>query len=187
MPGSPAEEWVRIGCVRRAWGRHGAVRVGVETDWPERRFAPGTTLWVAGPGEEPRPVTVRERQGDDRLLLEEVESIGAAEALAGAVIYARRGELDAPEDGYRRLDLEGLAVVDRLGRPLGSVEAVEDGVAADLLRVRLTEGAEALVPLAPAICPEIDLAAGRVVVDPPQGLLDPARAETLRPDRRGAP
>jgi 16S rRNA processing protein RimM len=178
-----AGEWVRIGTVRRAWGRHGAVRIGIETDWPERRFAPGARVWIAFPGERPEPVTVRGLLGPDRLALEGVESMADAEALAGFEVYARREELDCPGDELRHLDLEDLEVVDTAGRRVGRVEAVEEGVASDLLRVRLTSGGEALVPLAAAICPEIDLDRGRVVIDPPDGLLDPAEAETIPPGR----
>jgi 16S rRNA processing protein RimM len=176
-----AGEWIRVALVRRAWGRRGGLKIRVETDWPERRLAPGNRIRVDVPGELPRTATVRSLEGGERLELEGVDSIDAASALAGAELLARRDELEPPEDELWRLDLEGLTVLDVQGRRVGTVEAVDDGVASDLLRVRLVEGGEALVPLAPAICREIDPERGQVVIDPPEGLLDPQRAETVRP------
>jgi 16S rRNA processing protein RimM len=177
-----ADEWVRLGAVRRAWGRRGGLKIRVDTDWPEQRFAPGARLWLAVSDEEPRPVRVRAFAGGDRLELEGVDSIDDAESLAGAVLCARLAELAPPEGELWRPDLEGLEVLDTGGRRIGRVEEVESGVACDLLRVRLADGGEALVPLAPAICREIDQQRGRVVIDPPAGLLDPRQAETASPE-----
>ncbi len=103
-----------------------------------------------------------------------MDTIGAAEGLAGA-------EILVPEDGMAPLesgrvfvaDLVGCAVVTVDGRPLGPVVDVwEAGGAAVLVVERPETGAELLIPLSEAVCPVIDTAAKRIVIDPPDGLLD---------------
>ena len=58
------------------------------------------------------------------------------------------------------------------GLQVGEVTALESRPAQDLLVLRLTDGREALVPFVAAIVPEVDIAGGRVVLDPPPGLLN---------------
>jgi 16S rRNA processing protein RimM len=63
-------------------------------------------------------------------------------------------------------------VVDTAGVTVGEVAGLEPGPAQDLLVVALAAGGQALVPFVEAIVPEVDLEAGRVVIDPPPGLLE---------------
>jgi len=58
------------------------------------------------------------------------------------------------------------------GDEVGVVTALESRPSQDLLVLRLTDGREALVPFVTAIVPEVDIEGGRVVLDPPAGLLD---------------
>jgi len=103
-----------------------------------------------------------------------VDTIGAAEALAGAEIQVPEGDLEPLESGQVFVaDLLGCAVVTLDGRPLGPVIDVwEAGGAATLVVERPKDGAELLIPLSETVCPVIDTAAKRIVVDPPDGLLD---------------
>ena len=86
-----------------------------------------------------------------------------------------------PEDGLKPLesgrvyvtDLVGCSAVTLDGRPLGPVVDVwEAGGSAVLVVERPEDGAELLIPLSEAVCPVIDTSAKRIVVDPPDGLLD---------------
>lgn len=103
-----------------------------------------------------------------------VDSIGAAEALAGAEIQVPEEGLAPLEDGRIYVaDLVGCAVAALDGRALGSVVDVwEAGGAAVLVVNRAGDGKEILIPLSRTVCPVIDTAARRIVVDPPDGLLD---------------
>ena len=58
------------------------------------------------------------------------------------------------------------------GERLGEVARIDHAPASDLLVLRRPDGRTALIPFVKAIVPEVDLAGGRVVVDPPAGLLD---------------
>jgi 16S rRNA processing protein RimM len=96
----------------------------------------------------------------------------AAERLANTKLYVPRERLPEPEeaDEFYHADLVGLAVVDRKGHRLGTVVAVHNFGAGDLIEVRRAEGEPTqLLPFDAATVPEVDLAAGRMVVEPPAG------------------
>lgn len=168
--------------LRRPWGRHGELVADLHTDWPAERFAAGTAVRLEwDDGRRPVELTIRSfrdlAQGA-MFAFEGVGDISAARDLAGAWIVGDGEALPRPEeDAVTHADLTGLAVVRTDGTPVGTVSGVDESAGGDLLRVALADGGEALVPLAPAICVAIDLAARRVVIDPPTGLLDLRDAE----------
>jgi 16S rRNA processing protein RimM len=88
----------------------------------------------------------------------------AAEALRGSLIEVERSSLPSLDEGeYYHADLIGLPCVDEAGKPLGTVAAVENFGAGDLLEVENSEGKRALVPFTPGIA---DLADGSITIDP---------------------
>jgi 16S rRNA processing protein RimM len=95
------------------------------------------------------------------------EGIGdrsAAEALRGSLVEVDRSALPPLEEGeYYHSDLVGLACVDREGQPVGTVIAVENFGAGDLLEVELANGKRSLIPFRDGIA---DLEEGRIVLDP---------------------
>lgn len=107
----------------------------------------------------------------------------AADALKGVRLFAPRDRLPGLPDGeFYHADLIGLEVVDTGGVILGLVSAVHNHGAADLLEIQgkgLKDGV--LLPFTLAVVPTVDLAAGRVVVDPPEGALP----EDRKPDGPG--
>jgi 16S rRNA processing protein RimM len=108
--------------------------------------------------------------------MEGVADRNAADALRGTRLYVDRDKLPAAEDGeFYHADLIGLTVERVDGTPVGTVQSVQDFGAGDLLEVAPVErGAQTiLVPFDAVTVPVVDLAAGRVVIDPPPGLLDP--------------
>ena len=103
-----------------------------------------------------------------------VSSKEAADALRGTSLYVPRERLSAlPDDEFYHADLIGLEVVDTGGAPLGRVRAVLDHGAGDLLEIAPAGGPRTiLLPFTRATVPTVDLAAGRIVADPPEGLID---------------
>ncbi|MFL4971981.1 MAG: ribosome maturation factor RimM [Xanthobacteraceae bacterium] len=95
----------------------------------------------------------------------------AAEGLRGVKLYVPRDRLPAPEDDetFYYADLIGLAVATGDGRMLGKVVAVHNFGAGDLIEVEAGSGGTVMLPFTAAVVPTIDLAAGRLVVDPPAG------------------
>jgi 16S rRNA processing protein RimM len=101
----------------------------------------------------------------------------AAEQLRNTDLYVARDRLPAPEaDEFYHADLVGLAVVDRQGATLGTVSAVHNFGAGDLIEVRPAQGGmTVMLPFSDTVVPAVDLAGGRIVVDPPAGAFaDPA-------------
>ena len=98
----------------------------------------------------------------------------AAEALRGTRLYAPRDRLPEPgEEEYYHADLIGLTVLDTGGAVLGRVTAVQDHGAGALLEIARPERAgTVLLPFTRAAVPTVDLARGRLVADPPEGLLE---------------
>jgi 16S rRNA processing protein RimM len=108
-----------------------------------------------------------------------VDERTAAEALTHMRLYVPRERLPPldEEDTYYHADLIGLAAVDKHGTVLGAVQAVHNFGAGDVIEVKPADGAAMLLPFTREAVPEIDLAAGRLVVDPPEGFLGgPRRA-----------
>lgn len=99
----------------------------------------------------------------------------AAEALKGLRLYVPREKLPPPDadDEFYHADLIGLAVVTADGSPLGRIVAVPDYGAGPLLEIAPERGsASVLLPFVKALVPEIDLAGGKVIADPPEGLFE---------------
>jgi 16S rRNA processing protein RimM len=178
-----------VGRIGRAHGIRGDVSVEVRTDDPDARFAPGVTL-LTEPAER-GPLTVASgRMHSGRLLLsfEGVADRSAAEALANTLLVVDVDPDARPEDPEEFYDhqLVGLAVRTVGGEQVGEVSEVLHLPAQDVLSVRRGDGREVLVPFVAAIVPEVDLDAGRVVVDPPAGLLD-ADTDTEADDHADTP
>jgi 16S rRNA processing protein RimM len=97
----------------------------------------------------------------------------AASALANAKLYVPRERLPKTmePDEFYHADLLGLAVVDRSGNTLGTVVGIHNFGAGDLIEVRSGKGSKTeLVPFDTNHVPAVDIAAGKIVVDPPPGL-----------------
>lgn len=170
-------EWddaIFVGVVARAQGNRGEVVVNAETDFPAERFRPGARLRVRrrdGSDVEVVVVRMRMHRGRPVLAIAGVDTISQAETLAGAELWAdAREPVPVGADEYRYRDLIGCVVVTAAGETVGRVTAVEGERGAN--RLVVTGGrAEVLIPLAAEMC-TVDLAARRITVRPPEGLLE---------------
>ncbi|HZB91959.1 MAG TPA: ribosome maturation factor RimM [Stellaceae bacterium] len=110
------------------------------------------------------------------MLIARVDGVGdrnAAERLKGLRLFLPRAALPAPgPDEYYHADLIGLAAALRDGSPLGRVRAVHDYGAGHSLEIERPDGRLVLVPFTEAAVPEVDIAAGTLVIEPPEGLFD---------------
>lgn len=161
---------VRIGKVVRALGLKGHLGVAGS----EGALGGLGRVALREHGAEPELRRILEARPQGRLwavLIEGVADRSAAEALVGAEVLALREELgEAGEGQHYWVDLEGLPVVTVTGEAIGTVTGLLETGGVDVLVVTGARG-ERLVPLAPYV--EVDRAAGRIVVDPPEGLLEP--------------
>lgn len=169
-----------IGRIAGAHGVRGLVKVRLFGDDPE-------ALRAYGPlADEPglRRFVVRAVRpapgGAQATVLAEIDGVadrGAAEALRGTTLWVDRAALPATEDEdtFYHADLIGLRADLAAGGVLGQVRAVHDFGAGEMLEIVRDEGPSVMVPFTRAAVPEIDIAGGRLVVDPPAGLLDSPR------------
>jgi 16S rRNA processing protein RimM len=176
---------VCIGVIAGAHGTAGAVRVKSFTADPEDVGAYGP---VSDEAEE-RSFTLSVIGRAKGIVVARIEGIGdrgAADALKGMLLYVPRAALPETEtDEYYHADLVGLAVELTDGKRLGQVRAMSDFGAGDVMEVEMENGETVILPFNRAAVPEVDLAGGRLVVDPPAGLLDLA-PEKRRPRKKRA-
>lgn len=105
--------------------------------------------------------------------IEGVSDRDAALALKGERLYVDRAALpDAEEGSYYHADLIGLVAVTVEGDRLGTVSVLHDFGAGDLVEIKVPEGRSVLLPFNATVVPEVDLVGGRLVVDPPDGMLE---------------
>jgi 16S rRNA processing protein RimM len=164
---------VVVGRIGRAQGIRGEVTVEVRTDAPEERFSTGALVFLSGRAGLPDSVEVRgHRWQNGRLVLQlaGVSDRTAAEALRGALLEADVDLSDTDDDEYHDLALVGLLVRDAAGTELGRVAEVLHLPGQDLLVVPRDGAGELLVPFVKAIVTTVDLDAGVLVVDLPEGL-----------------
>lgn len=114
--------------------------------------------------------------GADRLLVgfDGVVDRDGAERLKGVKLLVDVGTIapiDDPDE-FHDFQLIGLAVVLSDGEQVGEIVRVSHGPGADMLIVKRPDGRQTLVPFVKAIVPDVDLAAGRVLITPPEGLLE---------------
>jgi 16S rRNA processing protein RimM len=170
----PWNEMALVGRIARAHGNKGQVIVNPETDFPELRFAPGSLLYRQREDrvEALSVATLRFHRGRPIVGFEGVDSMDDAEQMAGAELRVPENALQPlPEGTFYVHQLKGCRVETGKGEEVGVVERVEGKAGAAHLVIASPSG-EVLIPLAAQICTVIDVAGRRIIVEPPEGLLD---------------
>ncbi|MEV6065673.1 ribosome maturation factor RimM [Nocardia sp. NPDC052001] len=174
-----------VGRVAKSHGVRGELVVEVRTDEPDLRFAPGSTLSGRLPRAKQTQKYVVEsaREHSGRLLvrLDGLVTREAADALRGMLFVIDTADLPPSEDSdeYYDHELEGLTVRLGDGTVVGKVREVLHSAAGELLSITAAEGfpgpagREILVPFVNAMVPTVSIADSLIVIDPPEGLLDP--------------
>ncbi|WP_046468030.1 ribosome maturation factor RimM [Allosalinactinospora lopnorensis] len=166
-----------VGRIGRAHGIRGEVAVEVRTDDPAARFVAGVRL-LTDP-ESAGPLTIAAARRHAGRLLVRFDSVSDrtdAENLRGVTLLvdsADIGLLDDPNQ-FHDHELIGLTVVTGGGEKVGTVDDILHN-AQDVLVVKDPSGREVLIPFVRDLVPQVDTAAGRLVIDPPPGLLDLGR------------
>jgi 16S rRNA processing protein RimM len=170
------DDAILVGVIARTHGNRGEVIVNPETDFPEERFHEGAVLMSRAKDGTPGSLEVtsmRMHQGRPVILFKGIGSMNDAELLAGTELRIAEDERDAEllEAGeFFQRDLIGCVVVTESGDSVGQVAAVEGERGNTRLVVR-SRGNELLIPFVDEIC-TVDLAGKRIIVRPPEGLLE---------------
>ncbi len=164
---------VCLGAIAGAYGVKGAVRIKSFTAEPEDVASYGPVSDESGD----RVFGIRVTGMSKSMVLAEIEGIAnreAAAALKGVRLYVARDRLpEALEGEYYHDDLIGLKAELADGSRLGTVVAVHDYGAGDVIEIGREGAAAVMAPFTHAVVPVVDIAAGRLVIEPPTGLLDP--------------
>ena len=172
-----------VGRIARAHGIRGQVIVNPETDFPEQRFHIGAELFIerGGQVETLTVTTARFHRERPVIGIAGVDTMDDADALAGRELRVPVDRLAAlPSGTFYRHDLIGCRVETDDGRTVGLVIDVEGTLTGSRLVVDGSDG-EVLIPLVAAICTDVDPAAKRIVIDPPDGLIEVNKVR-LKPD-----
>ena len=159
--GDRSERRIALAAVAGAHGVKGEVRLKLFSDSVESLSA-HESVYVGGASR--RLVFVRDGGKTAVARFEGISDRSAVEALRGSLVEVDRSALPALEDGeYYHADLVGLPAIDREGKTIGEVAAVENYGAGDLLEIEIEGGKRSLIPFRAGIA---DLEDGRIVLDP---------------------
>jgi 16S rRNA processing protein RimM len=185
-----------VGHIGKPHGIRGEVLVTVRTDEPEARFFAGSTFTTevprdrrvsAGPASAtaddgvrftvPPELTLESLRWHQGRIIAQFEGIhdrNVADALRGVLLQVDSADVPPPDDPdeFNDHQLIGLSVVSQDGTELGTVDRIDHAPSSDLIVLKKAAGGTALIPFVSAMVPTVDLAAGRVVVDLPEGLLE---------------
>lgn len=165
---SETPSYLVVGRILGAWGARGELKVAATTEFSQR-FSPEGRLYVQ---EQPFIIEESRPQGKFWVLkLASVDDVVAAKAMMGRYLEVPWEEaLSLPPGQYYRFQIVGLQVFSSGGEPLGEVVEVISNPANDVYLVRGLRG-EFLVPAIEDVVKEIDLEAGRMVIEVLPGLL----------------
>ena len=162
----PDAGFVAVGRVLGPFGLKGELKVQALTDNADR-FKAKAKLWA---GQQPVSVAkTREAQGHLYLTFKGFPDRESADKFRHALLQIPEVELPPLPDGeFYRFQLIGLTVVARDGALLGTLDEIIETGANDVYRVHPAEGADLLLPALADVIVSTDLAAKRMVVDPPE-------------------
>jgi 16S rRNA processing protein RimM len=168
------EHLIILGKVVRAHGIRGAIKVRLDTDFPERLRTYPHLEWVRG--EKRRRCRLRAVSVTGEFGIVQIEGCDdrdQAEQLVGGWLGVAQEQLpELDEDSWYWFELIGYEVRDREGTLVGRCVDLLRVPAHDLLVVRTTEDREVLIPFVTAIVPHVDRSRRTITVDPPLGMLD---------------
>lgn len=158
-----------IGAIAGAFGIAGEVRLKSFCSQPEDIASYGP-LYSEDGTRQFRVTLTRPVAGGYGARIAGVTTREEAEALRGTSLFIDRTRLPSlPDDEFYHADLIGLEAVDTGGEPLGKVTAIHNHGAGDIIEISSTRHKSALLlPFTKLIVPNVDLAAGRLIVDLPE-------------------
>jgi 16S rRNA processing protein RimM len=168
-----SDEKIIVGALSGSFGVNGDVRIKSFCADPEA--VAGYTPLTRADGVIVTTIVIKgQTKGSLIARVDGITTKEEADGLNGMELFALRDQLPSlPDDEYYHADLVGMMTFDTGGVQLGPVKAVQTNGADDLLEIiSPTQKGTVLVPFSKKIEPTVDLASGRIVIDPPRGLFD---------------
>ena len=168
-------EDVVIARIVKPHGIRGEVVCDIETDFPER-FASLERVTVRMPDEARLALGIENHWFHKHRVIIKFEGYdtrtSAEELVGGRLVIPEADARELEENQFYEYNIVGSEVVTTGGEQVGRVTRLMRTGGADLLVVESKDGREILVPFADEICEDVDTEAGRITVNPPEGLLD---------------
>ncbi len=173
---------ILLGVVLGAHGLRGEVKVRTFTETPERLAAYGSVHDARG-----RVYAVAHIKAIDAVSaivqFDGVANRDAAERLKNCELFVTRAALPQTEaEEFYHADLVGLRVEDSEGRLIGHIRGIHNFGAGDVVDIERTDGSEALLPFNRQFVPVVEVAAGRIVIVPPEEVEARAPGRPIRGD-----
>jgi 16S rRNA processing protein RimM len=170
------EKWFNVGKIVNTHGVRGEVRVISRTDFPEKRYQAGSTLYLFHEkGGQPVELTVeshRKHKNFDLLTFKGLQDISEVETFKNGILKINETQLGGLEEGeYYFHEIIGCHVKTSDGEEIGSIKEILTPGANDVWVVKGTKGKEILIPFIDDVVKEIDVENKIIVIDPMEGLL----------------
>ncbi|EOT43766.1 ribosome maturation factor RimM [Enterococcus dispar] len=169
-------DYLNVGKIVNTHGIRGEVRVVSQTDFPEERYQKGATLILFREGMPPLELTVashRQHKNFDLLTFEGYPNINDVEKFRDGILKVAKDNLAAlGEDEYYYHQIIGLTVLDENKHEIGKIKEILSPGANDVWVVQRKGKKDALIPYIASVVKAIDLTAGVVEVELPEGLID---------------
>ncbi|CAM3753050.1 ribosome maturation factor RimM [Alkalicoccus chagannorensis] len=171
-------DWLDVGKIVNTHGVRGEVRIISQTDFPERRYAPGSSLSIRMKDGSRRPVEVKSHRPHkqfDLLTFKGYDSITEAEILKESMLQIHKDQLGADEldEGeYYYFQITGLEVWTDQKEYIGKIKEIMSPGANDVWVVQREGQKDLLLPYIDDVVKQIDLERNFVIITPMEGLLD---------------
>ncbi|MFC4023174.1 ribosome maturation factor RimM [Oceanobacillus longus] len=163
-----------VGKIVNTHGIKGEVKIHRISDF-EERFEPGESVYIMK-DEKPIKLTIathRLHKGFDLVQFKGYENINLVESLKGCELKIREEQLtDLNEDEYYYHEIIGCKVYTTDDRKIGEIKEILSPGANDVWVIKQEKGKDILIPYIDDVVKEIDIDAGKVVIEPMEGLLD---------------
>ncbi|AXN40516.1 ribosome maturation factor RimM [Peribacillus butanolivorans] len=171
------ENWFNVGKVVNTHGLLGEVRVISSTDFPEKRFKVGNTLYLFRETEKkPLPLIIRSHRNHKNfnlLTFENYYNVGQVEAFRNGVLKIKEAQLGKLDEGeFYFHEIIGCSVFTDEGVEIGEIIEVLTPGANDVWVIKKAGSKDILIPYIDQIVKEVDISAKKVIITPMEGLLD---------------
>ncbi|KQU18516.1 16S rRNA processing protein RimM [Bacillus sp. Leaf13] len=171
------ENWFNVGKIVNTHGLLGEVRVISSTDFPEKRFKVGNTLYLFRETEKkPLPLIIRSHRNHKNfnlLTFENYYNVGQVEAFRNGVLKIKEAQLGKLDEGeFYFHEIIGCSVFTDEGVEIGEIIEVLTPGANDVWVIKKAGSKDILIPYIDQIVKEVEISAKKVIITPMEGLLD---------------
>ncbi|TFE02735.1 ribosome maturation factor RimM [Jeotgalibacillus salarius] len=169
-------EWFDVGKIVNTHGIKGEVRVISSTDFPEERYAKGSTLYLFQPGKDPVQLKVsgyRRHKNFDLLTFEGYDNVNLVEPFREAQLKITAEQMnELEEDEFYYHEIIGCEVLTDEGKRIGNITEILSPGANDVWVIKPDSGKDVLIPYIDSVVKDVNIADKKVIIHVIEGLLE---------------